>query len=229
MPKTLFGYIARQFLMWCGGVFFVMLALIFMSDLIELIRRGAARPEATMLVLIEMASLKLPYTAQEATPFAILLGSILAFWRMTRTQELVVARAAGISVWQFLLPGLSIAFMVGALGVTIFNPVASATQASYKVLESRILRGGSSALVLSDAGLWLRQSDGTGSTQSVIHAARLNQPETRATDVTIFFFRQPDLLTGRIDAKSALLENDRWRVTDAWEWRPGRQESTFSP
>ena len=35
-------------------------------------------------------------------PFAVLLGGILCFWRLTRSSELIVARAAGVSAWEFL-------------------------------------------------------------------------------------------------------------------------------
>ena len=104
IAKTLSSYLARQVLIWCGGVFGVMLTITFLLDYLELIRRGASRPEATLGLLFEMAALKLPHMAQEVLPFGILFGTMLAFWRLTRSNELVVARAAGVSVWQFLMP-----------------------------------------------------------------------------------------------------------------------------
>ena len=54
----LFRYIARQFLGWCGGVFAAMLLIVFLLDYIELIRRSGTRPEATLLVLLEIALLR---------------------------------------------------------------------------------------------------------------------------------------------------------------------------
>ena len=47
-------------------------------DYIELIRRSATRMQGTLLVLLEMAALKLPHTAQEVLPFTILFGTMLA-------------------------------------------------------------------------------------------------------------------------------------------------------
>ena len=98
IARTLSSYLARQVLIWCGGVFVVMLSITFLLDYLELIRRGAARPEATLGLLLEMAMLKLPHMAQEVLPFGILFGTMAAFWRLTRTNELVIARAAGFSV-----------------------------------------------------------------------------------------------------------------------------------
>src|ERR1043165_4471292 len=157
--KTLFRYIARQFLGWCLGVFLAMLMIVFLLDYIELLRRAGAKPEATLLVLLEMAALKQPYMAQQVMPFAVLFGTMMAFWRLTRSNELVVARAAGVSVWQFLMPAELFALAVGVLAVTVFNPIASAMQASYENLETRVLRGTSDQFTLTRSGMWLRETD----------------------------------------------------------------------
>ena len=75
-------------------------------------RRGSGKDEAYFAVLFEMALLKLPNMGQQIMPFAVLFGSMLAFTRLTRTNELVVARAAGVSVWHLLTPPF---VLVGAL------------------------------------------------------------------------------------------------------------------
>src|SRR5580692_1010602 len=113
--KTFFFYIARQFFGWCAGVFLAMLSIVFILDYVELIRRAGTKPDATLLILLEMAALKQPYMAQQIMPFAILFGTMLTFWRLTRSNELVVARAAGVSVWQFLTPAMLVAMLVGVL------------------------------------------------------------------------------------------------------------------
>src|SRR5262249_60764125 len=97
VAKTFSSYIARQFFLWFCGVFAAMVIITFLLDYLELIRRGGAKLQATLGLLFEMAALKLPHTAQEVLPFAILFGTMLAFWRLTRNNELVVARAAGVS------------------------------------------------------------------------------------------------------------------------------------
>jgi lipopolysaccharide export system permease protein len=224
-PATLFGYIARQFLLWFGAVFMLFLMLIFISEFIELTRRAADRPEATVGILLKMASLKLPFTAQQVMPFAVLLGSIMALWSMTRSRELIVARAAGVSVWQFLAPAIAIAFMIGAIGVTIFNPLAALAEAEYKQLENNLLKNQTESFTLTSSGLWLRQSDHEG-TQAVIHAFTMPQPpQMLLGQASIFFFRGNDHLIRRLDAASARLDEGRWVLTDVAEWRPERDES----
>jgi len=108
-PVTLYGYIARRFLMWFSGVFLLFVMLIYIGDFVELTRRTSARADIGAGILARMAALKLPYEAQQVLPFAVLGGAILALFFMTRSRELIVARAAGISVWQILTPAIAIA------------------------------------------------------------------------------------------------------------------------
>jgi len=225
--KTLALYIARQFLIWCVGAFAAMTTIVFLLDYVELIRRGGTHPGATLLVLLEMALLKQPYMAQQVMPFAVLFGGMIAFWRMTRSNELIVARAAGLSVWQFLAPAVAVALLIGVLAVTVFNPMASVMQTSYEKLESRVLRDNNDQLTLSRAGLWLRQSDRHGM-PSVIHAERLAPGGITLEDVLILFFDKSDHLTGRIDAKRATLDDGYWQVTNGTRWEPPKTPEPFS-
>ena len=96
-----------------------------------------------------MASLHIPFMAQKALPFVVLVGGIVTFAKLTRSRELVIARAAGVSVWQFLLPALVIAALLGGLFMTVVNPLASATTARFEQLDATHLRGQSSLLALS--------------------------------------------------------------------------------
>ncbi|HLJ65275.1 MAG TPA: LptF/LptG family permease, partial [Stellaceae bacterium] len=185
--KTLSLYIARQFFIWCGGVFLAIMSIIFLLDYIELIRRASTKPDASLLVLLEMTALKQPYMAQQVMPFAMLFGTMLAFWRMTRANELVVARAAGISVWQFLTPPVIGALGLGAITVAVFNPVASVMQARYENLENRVMHGGTDRSALFRSGLWLRQSDEAGN-HSLIHAEHFAANPPTLGDVMVLFF-----------------------------------------
>ncbi|HWB50146.1 MAG TPA: LPS export ABC transporter permease LptG [Stellaceae bacterium] len=222
LAKTLSAYIARQFFAWFCGVYGAMLSISFLIDYIELLRRGATKSSVTLGVLLEMAALKLPHTAQEVMPFAVLFGTMLAFWRLTRNNELVVARAAGVSVWQFLTPALLVALLTGIVAVTIFNPAASQMEATYEQLDARFLKQASEQLTLSNSGLWLRQNDPNGG-QVVIHGNKMIAPELLLTQVTLFFFNSQHQYRARIEARSAQLDNGYWIIDDGKRWESGDQ------
>ena len=220
IARTLSAYIARQFSVWFGGVFGTMVSITFLLDYIELLRRGSMRAQATWGVLLQMAALKLPQTAQELMPFAILFGTMMAFWRLTRSNELVIARAAGFSVWQFLTPAVLVALLAGVVAVTVFNPVASVMEARYEKLDSRLLRQTGEQLELSHNGLWLRQSD-SGGGQIVLHGSMATSAEPVLERVSAFFLDRSGRFMQRIEAPQARLDDGYWVIADGQRFRAG--------
>jgi lipopolysaccharide export system permease protein len=224
--KTLFRYIARQFFIWFFGVLFTMMLIVFLLDYVELIRRAGTRADTTLAVLLKLALLKEPDMAQQILPFAVLFGTMMVFWRLTRSHELVVARASGISAWQFVAPPLAGAFLIGVVAVTLFNPIASVMQASYETLENRVLHSSNPQFALSPNGLWLRQSDIQGN-PSIIHADRFVLPKRTLHDVMFLFLAHDTRLDRRIDAREAVLGSGVWTVLDGSDWWPNRQPEPF--
>ena len=224
--RILSAYIARQFFLWVAGVFGAMVSVTFLLDYIELIRRAGARSQVTWGMLLEMAALKLPHTAQDVMPFAILFGTMLAFWRLTRSNELVIVRAAGISVWGFLMPAMLVALLVGIVTVTLFNPIASAMEASYEKLDNRILRQAGDPLTLSNGGLWLRQGDGADG-QVVIHGDKRTSPQLSLKNVSVFFLNRLSELGLRIEARAARLDGGFWVIDDGQRFRTGQPPERF--
>jgi lipopolysaccharide export system permease protein len=223
MSFTLFRYIARRYALWLAGVLVLLVAVIVLAETIELLRRSAGRPEIGFGLIIQMALLKTPATAQIVLPFAVLAAGMGAYWQLTRFHELVVARAAGVSVWQFLLPAAGTVLIVAVLRVAAFDPLASAMSGKFEQLEGDAL-GGSQLVAASVNGLWLRQR--TDGRQSIIHADRL-RPESLAMErVMILDFAPDDSLIERIDADAAFLEGEHWRLANAWITAPN-QASVF--
>lgn len=220
LARTLSAYIARQFFVWFCGVFAAMATITFLADYIELIRRGASRASVSMGTLFEMALLKQPHTAQQIMPFAVLFGTMLAFWRLTRNNELVVARAAGVSVWQFLTPAVLVALLTGVIAVTVFNPIAASLEATYEKLNNRDLRQAGDEMSISNSGLWLRQSDANGG-QVIIHGEKTGAPKLGLEHVSLFFLNANSGFTSRIEAKSARLEKGYWLITDGDRFQVG--------
>lgn len=215
---TLLIYLGRQFLIGIGLALFVLLSLVILFDIVELLRRASGREAVTFGLILQMASLKLPFLAQKVLPFATLFGGTFTFLRLSRTQELIVARSAGVSVWQFLMPAFLIAILVGIFVVTVFNPLTSVTMARYEQLDSKLLRGRSSMLAVSPSGLWLRQADPNG--QSVIHARTVARQGAELEGVIIFLYEGADRFIGRIDARRALLTEGSWQLEEAMITRP---------
>jgi lipopolysaccharide export system permease protein len=228
LSTTLLGYIGRQFAVALAGFFAMFLAIVYMFDTIELLRRSAGRPAVTTQVILKMALLKLPQMAEELAPFVVLFAAMITFWRLTRSHELTVARAAGVSVWQFLLPIVGFSVLFGVFKMTVINPAGAVMYGNYERLEADLMRGGSNLLSVSNSGFWLRQLDANGN--SVVHARRVSSQDMQLFDVIILNFEGQDKFVGRVDAASARLEDGEWLVTDAWitaPERPSRFEKSY--
>ena len=220
ISATLSAYVARLFTVWFLGFFASLCGITLIVSLVDLLDRVASK-DAGLGLVIKMALLKLPYLGLELMPFAVLFAAMGTFWRLNRTHELVVTRAAGISVWQFLLPILSAGIAIGVLAITIINPLGSSLLARFDQLEAEHIDRNVSSLVVSQGGLWLRQADEIG--QSVIHARRVSDESLRLHDVIIFRFAEEDRFVERLDAQQAQLTSGNWVLMDAWISRPGEQ------
>lgn len=220
LSATLSAYLARHFAFWLASVFAGVTAVVLLFDSIEILRRSASKSEIGMAVVMQMSLLKLPHLIQQMLPFCVLFGATLAFWRLSKANELVVSRAAGISAWQILAPAAGLAVLIGVAQVTVFNPISSVMLSKFEKLESQYLKRSTSLLSVSKGGLWLRQADAGG--QSVIHANRVAQSDMSLQQVIIFLFEGEDRFTGRIDAESAQLRDGFWDIKKAWISAPNQ-------
>ena len=121
---TLYRYLAVQFLLAGALVYAIFLMMAVSIDIVDLLNRTAGHNVPTVTA-IGMAVLQLPDLGQKMLPFAILLGGVFTFARLSRSQELVATRAAGVSAWDFLLPPLVVAVVIGIFAVTVFTPVSA--------------------------------------------------------------------------------------------------------
>lgn len=226
LAPTLSLYVGRQFLLNVLSALGGLLFLVAIFDVVELIRRGATKPDAGFPILASIAALKLPFLAIEILPFAVLLGGVVAFWRLSRTSELVVARAAGVSAWQFLAPAVAIGLLFGTVAVALLTPVSSLFLARAERLDDTYLKGGQGRGMLAQGGLWLRQADRGLEADgiAILHGNRVLAEGDRLSlaEVSVFRLGAADRFLARLEATEAVLEPGHWRLEEATILTPDR-------
>jgi lipopolysaccharide export system permease protein len=231
IAATLSLYVTRVFMLAVLAMLAALAGLVSLFDFIELLRRAATRPNVGFGLVSEIAALRLPYTAMEILPFAVLLGGILAFWRLTRSSELIVARAAGVSAWQFLAGPVASAVLLGAFATGAVSPLSSAMMARAETLDSTYLTAGAGPLSLAGGQLWLRQSDHQMVPHGVaiLHAQDVSVKHRRlvATDVSVFRLDDHDRLLSRIQARQADLAAGQWQLQQAQTVTPDHLPSAL--
>jgi hypothetical protein len=63
-----------------------------------------------------------PQLLEKLMPFCVLIGAMTCYLALSRRLELVVARAAGVSAWQFISPALASAIILGTRGDRCLQP-----------------------------------------------------------------------------------------------------------
>lgn len=214
LTATLSSYIAKTYLMNMLFLLFILLGIIYLFDTVELIRRAEKRDDVPFTLVLQMGLLKLPEVGQLLFPFAILFSGMFTFWQLTRRYELIVARAAGFSVWQFLTPIITVAVFIGFTQMMVINPLGALLVGKFTQLENEYLRRNTSQIAFFEEGLWLKQDTSPNGDYSILHAPRISQPAWILQNVTVLKFDANSNYRERMDASQATLEDGRWLLKD---------------
>lgn len=222
---TLGFYFARRFAWSVAVIFFSCVALIMLVDFLEMTRRVADRDTVTTGMVAILTVYRTPAFTEQLLPFAVLFGAIGTFVTLSRKLELVVARAVGLSVWQFSAPPVIVAFLIGVFAICVFNPVSANFKERANRMEGQIFNSSSGLLTQGRGGFWIRQQSVDG--QAIIQAAAVANGGRELSGVTVFEFDAAGKLMERVEAKSAALEDGNWRLSDARVLVPGLDQQSY--
>jgi lipopolysaccharide export system permease protein len=208
--NTLGRYISLRFLSTVLGVFFLCLVLIFFIDFVEMLRQSGKQDNIPMSTLLIVTMTRLPVFSEVTMPFAVLIGAMGAFLILSRSSELVIIRASGVSVWQFLQPGITVSFLLGVLAVTVYNPFAANTKAYSEKLFADSFGSSKTAVTSGGAGPWIRQASVDG--DAIIHAQAAAERGMSLAGVTLLQFDASKNFVERVEARKATLKDGYWQL-----------------
>lgn len=207
---TLGRYFARRYATITFWNFIGVAALVFIVNFTETSGRFAGLPGYSPWWALSLAGLQVPFIMQQAVPFVGLISAMVTLVSLNRRYELVVARAAGISAWQFLIPIALTAFLFGVLSVAALNPLAAGGYARAELLQAEVRGAESSAN--SDTEQWLKQR--VGGEETVIGADAVVEGGTRLVRPTFFRIGEDGRIAERLDAAHARLQDGYWQLSD---------------
>ena len=224
VASTLSRYFGMRFLTSVVGSFIGVVVLAAMIDYVELLRRGADWPNATPWLLAKISMYRVPQLTERIMPFSVLVGAMSCYLNLSRRLELVIARAAGVSAWQFVAPAIFGALLFGAVATTVYTPISATLQERSKRLESEVVGEVSSALQERTSGFWVRQKSADGA--AIINAKTSREQGATLGNVSVYTFDGEGHFHQRIEAKSATLEHGYWRFNDARIYASGNPPVT---
>lgn len=199
---TLNFYFARHFAKQVFVVFALFFFLIVALDLIELSRATSKQTDIEPFDLIKIAIFRAPSFAKHALPFTVLFGAATSLMILNHRLELVVARASGISVWQFLLPYVFAGVALGLFYSLIYNPLALTSLDASQDVEAKVfgkIQGGFSN---KSRNFWLRVGSNDGDIIVRSKVAQNNGQKLAA--VSIYRFGNSGKMLERFDAERAV-------------------------
>jgi lipopolysaccharide export system permease protein len=212
--RTLGLYLGSRFVKSVAVVFFTIFGLIYMVDFVEMLRRAGDNPNASAGLVALLSLLRTPAVSEQVLPFAVLFGAMAAFINLTRKLELVVARAAGVSVWQFLTPPLIAALGIGLFAIGVYNPASALMRQRADFIETEIFKA-----KLADTNMWIRQKSKDG--QSILQAASSTDHGLTLSGVSTYVFDPKGRFLERVDAEQARLVGGEWQLSKATITAPG--------
>ena len=109
---TLSRYFGLRFLNSVVGSFFGVVALAAHDRLCRAVAPRRRLAQCHRVALAKFHLFRVPQLTERIMPFTVLVGAMSCYLALSRRLELVVARAAGVSAWQFVAPA-----MIAALSV----------------------------------------------------------------------------------------------------------------
>lgn len=144
-------------------------------------------------------------------PLAVFMGTLVAFYNLTKSSELIIISGAGLSPFQIARPFLIGAFLVGIFTACVVNPY------SVNVTTSNLTNH---ELKLIDDAIWLRESNENSYLTLRATGMQMVHKNIIFKDATIFLQDEDFKLKERISAQKIMLSNkgldtDKSTVTTA--------------
>ncbi|HEU4661381.1 MAG TPA: LPS export ABC transporter permease LptG [Pseudolabrys sp.] len=217
---TLARYFGIRFLGSVLAVFAGIFVLVALLDYIELMRRAGDIPNVSALLVAKTSIYRVPQVTERVFPFCVLIGTMSCYLNLSRRNELVVARSAGVSAWQFIAPALLVAFLLGVIATAIYNPLSATLQEQSKRYEAQLF--GEKQLRMFGGGggsFWMRQRTPEG--DAIINAQSSREQGVELSGVTVFTFDKTGRFKARIEAPDAVLTPGVWRLREARVYAAG--------
>jgi lipopolysaccharide export system permease protein len=208
VTNTLGRYFAGRFVISALGVFASIFVLLVLVDYIEMVRKTSGLVSVSAVMVAETSLFRVPQLLEKMMPFCVLIGAMTCYLALSRRLELVVARAAGVSAWQFIAPALASAILLGILATVAYNPMSANLREISKQMEAELFGSAPGGGIQEASGFWINQVNADGSV--IINAARSEQQGVRLTGLTLFRFDTANQFKERIEAREATLEDGFW-------------------
>lgn len=189
--RILSWFLFRRFFSGVGLVLLIICGIIFAVTFVE---RLPSNPTA-IAALIDAWTRLIEYVPL-FLPLAVFMGTLVAYYTLTRSSEGIIISSAGMSPYQIGKPFLFGAFLIGIFATTVINPYA--VKLSAQKVTNQHFR-------LIDGRIWLRESSDNGYITIKSDEIGKNDKGIIFGYATVYIQDAEFKLTTRVDARHVFL------------------------
>jgi len=212
--RLLNRYFIKTYLISIIQISIVSAILIFLIDLVEISKRFDEISNIAFYELIKLSTYKLPYTFKDISPIIIVIGTLTCLYKLSKSSEIVISNAVGISIWQIISPITLCAISFGIIIVAILSPISIQMQHQFTQLEKSIKGNDTPVSQNIDNEFWSSQKNIVG--ELIINAEQIDINDLSLVGVTILQFNEEMDLVARYDSTNAYLDNGEWHLDKTW-------------
>jgi lipopolysaccharide export system permease protein len=217
-------YVGRLFIVRFLGLLIFFVVILQMLDLLNRSEAITAATGAGADSIVRYISLRAPQIASQFTPFAALLAIVVTLSSLNLSSEIVVMRAAGMSIHRVLRP-IGVACLVTAIAhFVLHESIVVDAAAELEYWEANKFEVGLKHDASTRTNLRLLLDDEIVSAAS---AARTSEG-VRLSNVVIYDLDDGGLARSVTEARAALFADGGWRLLDAKTPGPGRATGTVA-
>lgn len=204
-------YILKRFFYSFLITFIIFATILFIGDFVEQLRKSATK-NVPLNIIFQLTSLNFLSLIYFTLPLITFSGCIIAFLRLIRGSEKIIINSVGISNIKVTFPAVLLYFFLGVFFITIVNPLTSLFDERYSELEYKYIDRVDKFASITKNGLWLKQENNDAEISSVLFAEKIKEQGTHILDFMILEYDHNGTFQGRLDGKSAVLEDGFWKM-----------------
>lgn len=213
-PKLVNIYIAKGFLIRFLQILLGFGLLIFFVNFLD-ISEGANKVEMPFYDIFLVALFQVPEFLNDVVISLVLIAAIITFSTFSSKSEITIMRASGLSLWKILLPISLSAFILGLFWIMVFNPLSIKMVKKSDALNRKYFEQETREVLAPAGGIWLKQDSVANSKEELlIKAKELVSDNIEFKEVNIWFFNEKDEFYKKIDAKTMVLDQGYWHLSD---------------
>ena len=173
------------------------LLVLFLSEL-----KNLGNHQYDLATIVQYTIMLVPQNFLDIFPYALLIGSMIAFGSMAHHSEIVAINSHGIGIKKTISLILLQTFLLASIFSYLGNALSpSFTSHAYEVKNSALLKS------TSTKELWYKGQDAIIHAKSIITAKRLKEIE--------IYYINNGIMTSAVSAKKAEYHDNNWNLIDA--------------